>query len=338
MEEPIYDFTFRYKYRDRSPFVYTASFVLGLVYSIPNLLAGLAFMILHLAGGLDAEYANLAWVAVIFLILFPAAILIFSVWRFNRGINNRYVFYDSSFRVFEKKREYNFKYTDISYINEINGLFFIYLFGNKKFPFDRKCLGNISAEELTGFLNGKRNIHSNNVSADVSSDVTSDGAVIVKAEFRLDRENFLEMMKFIYITRGQILWMLVSYAFAVFLGVGMIRLGNPLAVIMFIIPVISIIRIIAANKSQLNKIENSPPAVTDYYFYEDYFVSDFNGQRQEYDYSRLGKSFETQKHFFLNIGSRRFLTVDKNNFEIGTCEELRNLLERKLPGKFRKHK
>lgn len=70
-------------------------------------------------------------------------------------------------------------------------------------------------------------------------------------------------------------------------------------------------------------------------FYEDYFEI---RHKKEFDKRRykLYKVFETNRYFYLYVNHDYSYLIDKQNFEIGTCEEFSNFMKKKFPLKYYK--
>ncbi len=154
MEEPIYDFTFKMKYRKISPIFYTCVFVLGL-FCIPSIIAGGFFILYSAVEGVDDK--NLFLAILIFLFLIPLLFMIFAVRLWCKESNNRYIFYDRNFKVICNGGEVTVNYSDITEIKEVKGHYFIYISDNRAFVIG-KCLDNITTDEFERFLIVKTNI------------------------------------------------------------------------------------------------------------------------------------------------------------------------------------
>lgn len=154
MEEPIYEFTFKMKYRKISPLFYTCVFVLGL-FCIPSIIAGSFFILYSAIEGV--EYVNLFLAVLIFVFLIPLLFFIFAVRLWCRETNNHYIFYDNKFKVVCGENETTVNYSDIVEIKEIKGLYFLYINDKHAFIME-KCFDNVTPEEFEQFLIVKTNI------------------------------------------------------------------------------------------------------------------------------------------------------------------------------------
>ena len=336
VEEPIYDLTFKEKCRIFSPLRHVLIFLAGL-FCIPYFISGGVFTVMLAIdkfNGSEDEYVTILWPVAISLFIIPLLFFIFSIIYFNRKINNRYIFYDDGFKVITKKKEYSFDYSEIWSVNEVKSNYFcLHLYNKKDYLIGKSCLGEVTPEEFFKFIDDKKNVHKN--------EITASDNLIVKAKYKIEKEDIIENLKVINL-RVNIVWLIVCILFVagfIYIGVNFIISGNIIiGAIIIAVFVMSVIRRIITVIRSIKKIENDPPVEIEYDFYENYFVKIQGENRQEYDYSRLGKSFETKNHFYLLVGGRQYLIIGKKNFETGTYEDLGNLLNRKLAGKFKKYK
>ena len=151
MNEPIYDFTFKEKYRTFSPGLYLGIFILGIL-GIPNIIAGITVTIIWAVNGFDSEYTSVIMIAFIFCFTLPLLFLIFAIRMFRKEINNRYVFYDNSFKIIVNGVENNVKYSDIVEIKEMKNIYHLYLDNVKCYMIGKSCLGEVTADEFEQFL------------------------------------------------------------------------------------------------------------------------------------------------------------------------------------------
>lgn len=154
--EPIYDFTFKEKYRFISP-IYSVIFILSL-FGIPHIMAGIVGIIMCAAGVFDREDATVVIIALILCFILPLLFLIFAIRMFRKEINNRYVFYDNSFKVIVNGEEHNAKYSDIVEIKEMKNIYYLYLDNVRCYIIGKSCLCEVTAEEFEQFLTVHTNI------------------------------------------------------------------------------------------------------------------------------------------------------------------------------------
>lgn len=154
MEEPIYEFTFKMKYRNITPWLYYIVFIAAILFFVRVGLPSAVFIIFSVFGGYIDKQLFL-----MFLIAFlvSATALFFAVRFFGRGIDNRYVFYDRCFKVIYGENERSVNYSDIVEIKEIKGLYFLYINDKHAFIME-KCFDNVTPEEFEQFLIVKTNI------------------------------------------------------------------------------------------------------------------------------------------------------------------------------------
>ena len=157
MEEPIYDFTFKEKYRHLSPGLYTLVFVLGL-FCVPSILLGVLFTIWWAADGFSSDYSQLFLAFFIFLIMLPLLFFIFAMRFWSKEINNRYVFYENGFKVISGGKEYSRSYSEIVEIRDIKGNYYLYISDRSAYLIGGSFLGEITSEEFEQFLIVKTNI------------------------------------------------------------------------------------------------------------------------------------------------------------------------------------
>lgn len=154
MEEPIYDFTFKMKYRKITPWLYYIVFIAAIIFFVQVGLPSAVFIIFSVFGGYMDKQLFL-----VFLIAFlvSATALFFAVRFFGKEIDNRYVFYDRCFKVIYGENENTFNYSDIVEIKEIKGLYLLYINDNRAFIMG-KCFNNVTDEEFEQFLIVRTNI------------------------------------------------------------------------------------------------------------------------------------------------------------------------------------
>ncbi len=154
MEEPIYDFNFKLRYRTISPVFYTSVLVLGLL-GIPAIISGSFFIIYSAVEGVTEK--NLFLAVLIFVFLIPLLFLIFAVRLWQSKTVNRYIFYDRSFKAVCGKNENTINYSEITEIKEQKGFYFLYI-NNMRAYIIGNCFDKVTTDEFERFLISRTNI------------------------------------------------------------------------------------------------------------------------------------------------------------------------------------
>lgn len=155
MEEPIYDFTFKMKYRNITPLLYYIIFVAAIIFFVQVGLPSAVFIIFSVFGGYMDKQLFL-----VFLIAFLVSVtaLFFAVRFFRRGIDSQYIFYDRLFKVISNGNEHSVNYSEIIEIKERKGIYFLYMSDKIAFVIGSSCFGEITPEEFEQFLIVRTNI------------------------------------------------------------------------------------------------------------------------------------------------------------------------------------
>ena len=153
MDEAIYEFESRMKLRAQNPKAYTAILVIALLISVPNLPAGLAFVIIFFSD-YDPQFLNIFYIILIFMIIIPAMILIAATALFKSESHLKFTFGQDSFDVydFKSKKQTSVPYSAVSCIKASKVCYLIFINKHRAYPLSADALKAVTTDEFDRFL------------------------------------------------------------------------------------------------------------------------------------------------------------------------------------------
>lgn len=153
MDEAIYEFESRMKLRAQNPKAYTAILVIALLISVPNLPAGLAFVIIFFSD-YDPQFLNIFYIILIFMIIIPVVILIAATTLFKSESHLKFTFGQDSFNVydFKSKKQTTVPYSAVSCIKASRVCYLIFINKHRAYPLSADALKTVTADEFDRFL------------------------------------------------------------------------------------------------------------------------------------------------------------------------------------------
>lgn len=153
MDEAIYEFESRMKLRAQNPKAYIAILVIALLISVPNLPAGLAFVIIFFSD-YDPQFLNIFYIILIFMIIIPAVILIAATALFKSESHLKFTFGQDSFDVYEfkSKKQTSVPYSAVSCIKASKVCYLIFINKHRAYPLSADALKTVTTDEFDRFL------------------------------------------------------------------------------------------------------------------------------------------------------------------------------------------
>lgn len=153
MNEAIYEFESRMKLRAQNPKAYIAILVIALLISVPNLPAGLAFVIIFFSD-YDPQFLNIFYIILIFMIIIPAVILIAATTLFKSESQLKFTFGQDTFNVydFKSKKQTTVPYSAVSCIKARRVCYLIFINKHRAYPLSADALKTVTADEFDRFL------------------------------------------------------------------------------------------------------------------------------------------------------------------------------------------
>ena len=153
MDEVIYEFESRMKLRAQNPKAYIAILVIALLISVPNLPAGLAFVIIFFSD-YDPQFLNIFYIILIFMIIIPAVILIAATALFKSESHLKFTFGQDSFDVYEfkSKKQTSVPYSAVSCIKASKVCYLIFINKHRAYPLSADALKTVTTDEFDRFL------------------------------------------------------------------------------------------------------------------------------------------------------------------------------------------
>ena len=153
MNEAIYEFESRMKLRAQNPKAYIAILVIALLISVPNLPAGLAFVIIFFSD-YDPQFLNIFYIILIFMIIIPAVILIAATALFKSESHLKFTFGQDSFDVYEfkSKKQTSVPYSAVSCIKASKVCYLIFINKHRAYPLSADALKTVTTDEFDRFL------------------------------------------------------------------------------------------------------------------------------------------------------------------------------------------
>lgn len=151
-DTPLLDMTVKITYRKINTVLYTLVFVLGLLFSVPNLISGIFFGISLLVSD-EAAFSPLLMVFLLYFLLIPLPVFIFVTRLFFSETVNRYMFYDDKLTVIPKgQNEENIPWSDIIEVKENYKCYMIYKSKRTAYIIPKNELGDITADEFSDVI------------------------------------------------------------------------------------------------------------------------------------------------------------------------------------------
>ena len=153
MDEAIYEFESRMKLRAQNPKAYTAILVIALLISVPNLPAGLAFVIIFFSD-YDPQFLNIFYIILIFMIIIPAVILIAATALFKSESHLKFTFGQDAFNVydFKNQKQTTVPYSAVIFIKASNICYLIFMDKRRAYLLSADALKAVPASEFDSFL------------------------------------------------------------------------------------------------------------------------------------------------------------------------------------------
>ena len=153
MDEVIYEFESRMKFRAQNPKAYTAILILALLISVPNLPAGLAFVIIFFSN-YDPQLLNIFYIILIFMIIIPGVILTAATTLFRSESHLKFTFGQDTFDVydFKNKKQTTVPYSAVSCIKASNVCYLIFMDKRRAYLLSADALKAVPASEFDNFL------------------------------------------------------------------------------------------------------------------------------------------------------------------------------------------
>lgn len=142
MNDAHYEFESEIKYRKLNPKIYMAILIAGLLISVPNLLSGLAFVILFFSD-YDPQFLNMFYITLIFMVIIPGVILTAAIALFRSESRLKFTFRQDAFDVydFKSKKQTTVPYSAVSRIKASNVCFLIYMDNRRAYLLSADALG-----------------------------------------------------------------------------------------------------------------------------------------------------------------------------------------------------
>ena len=153
MDEVIYEFESRMKFRAQNPKAYTAILILALLISVPNLPAGLAFVIIFFSN-YDPQFLNIFYIILIFMIIIPGVILTAATTLFRSESHLKFTFGKDNFDLydFKNKKQTTVPYSAVSCIKASNVCYLIFMDKRRAYLLSADALKAVPASEFDNFL------------------------------------------------------------------------------------------------------------------------------------------------------------------------------------------